>query len=333
MTATRPRILAIDDTPANLMTLGAALDGEFELQFATSGASGIVLALTSVPDLILLDVMMPEMDGFETFRQLAALPVLKNIPVVFITALNDVDSEVSALALGAADFITKPVNVIIARQRLRNLVERERSHKELARQRDRLAQEVSRRTQSEDRVRDLAFHDELTGLPNRRMLADRLSQTMAASKRSRLYGALMFLDLDNFKPLNDAHGHDVGDLLLIEVAKRISTCVREMDTVARFGGDEFVVLLGDLDADKDRSTAQAAGVAEKVRLSLAQPYLLAVTLPDQCDTTVLYHCSASIGLVLLLNHEASQAELMQRADAAMYQAKEAGRNRVLIYEK
>jgi diguanylate cyclase (GGDEF)-like protein len=122
-------------------------------------------------------------------------------------------------------------------------------------------------------------------------------------------------------------------LLLIEVAKRVTTCVREMDTVARFGGDEFVVLLGDLDADIDRSTAQAASVAEKVRLSLAQPYLLAVTLPDQCDTTVLYHCSASIGLVLLLNHEASQAELMQRADAAMYQAKETGRNRVLIYEK
>jgi PAS domain S-box-containing protein len=131
-------ILAIDDTPANLMTLGAALQGEFELQIATSGLSGIELALQSLPDLILLDVMMPEVDGFETFRRLAAQPTLKDIPVIFVTALDNFESEVTGLSLGAADYITKPVNVVIARQRIRNLLERERLRKEVQMQAEHL---------------------------------------------------------------------------------------------------------------------------------------------------------------------------------------------------
>ncbi len=186
--------------------------------------------------------------------------------------------------------------------------------------------------QQREAVRQLAFYDPLTGLPNRRMLDDRLNQAMATSKRSGLFGALMFLDLDNFKPLNDTHGHGVGDLLLIEVAKRLTDCVREVDTVARIGGDEFVVMLSELDADKAKSTEQAAGVAEKVRLSLAAPYRLTVTQPGESDTTVEHHCTASIGVVLFINHEASQIDLMKWADAAMYQAKDAGRNVVRFYD-
>jgi diguanylate cyclase (GGDEF)-like protein/PAS domain S-box-containing protein len=191
--------------------------------------------------------------------------------------------------------------------------------------------DVTERKQLEDQVRQLAFFDALTGLPNRRMLDDRLSQAMSASKRSGLYGALMFLDLDNFKPLNDTHGHAVGDLLLIEVAQRLSACVREMDTVARLGGDEFVVMLGELGADKAQSTEQAAGVAEKIRASLAAPYQLVVH-PGDLVTTVEHHCSASIGVVVFVNHEASQTELMKWADAAMYRAKDAGRNSVWIHQ-
>ena len=126
-----PKILAIDDTPANLLTLGAALEGEFDLQFATSGPSGIELALQNPPDLILLDVMMPEVDGFETFRRLSAHATLQHVPVIFITALNNFDSEVKGLSLGAADYITKPINVAIARQRIRNLLERESLRKEV----------------------------------------------------------------------------------------------------------------------------------------------------------------------------------------------------------
>ena len=186
--------------------------------------------------------------------------------------------------------------------------------------------------QQREQVRQLAFYDALTGLPNRRMLNDRVDQAMATSKRSGLYGTLMFLDLDNFKPLNDKHGHGVGDLLLIEVAKRLTDCVREVDTVARIGGDEFVVMLSELDADKAKSAAQAAGVAEKVRLSLAEPYRLTIAHPGESIATVEHHCTASIGVVLFINHDASQTDLMKWADAAMYQAKEAGRNVFRFYE-
>ena len=136
MTSERARILAIDDTPANLITLGLVLDKEFELQIATSGPMGIALALDSPPDLILLDVMMPEMDGFETCRRLKALPVLRSVPVIFVSALDQVDDESAGLALGAADYITKPIQVGIARQRIRNLLEREDLRKQVEASRD-----------------------------------------------------------------------------------------------------------------------------------------------------------------------------------------------------
>jgi diguanylate cyclase (GGDEF)-like protein/PAS domain S-box-containing protein len=183
----------------------------------------------------------------------------------------------------------------------------------------------------QEQIRQLAFFDPLTQLPNRRLLDDRLSQALATSKRSGLYGALMFLDLDNFKPLNDTHGHAAGDLLLAEAARRLTAFVRETDTVARLGGDEFVVLLSELHADKTVSTEQAGAVAEKIRHSLAAPYQLTVTQPGDPVTTVEHHCSASIGVVLFVNHQSSQVDLMKWADAAMYQAKDAGRNAVRFY--
>jgi len=130
----------------------------------------------------------------------------------------------------------------------------------------------------------------------------------------------MFPDLDNFKSLNDTHGHNVGDLLLIEVAHRITRCVREMDTVARFGGDEFVVMLSDLDVDKKLSVAQAGIVAAKIRITLAEPYLLTCKYDGNIETTVEHHCTASIGLVLFIDHEASQEDILKWADIAMYQA-------------
>jgi diguanylate cyclase (GGDEF)-like protein len=183
-----------------------------------------------------------------------------------------------------------------------------------------------------DKVRQLAFYDPLTGLPNRRLLDDRLNQSMAASKRSGQYAAVMFLDLDNFKPLNDAHGHGVGDLLLVEVARRLTECVREMDTVARLGGDEFVVMLSELDTDKAVSIAQAHVVAEKIRTSLALPYHLAVVVTGQTAAVVVHQCSASIGVAVFVNHEATQTDILKWADAAMYRAKEAGRNAVRFHQ-
>ena len=195
-----------------------------------------------------------------------------------------------------------------------------------------ITEDITERKKAEEQVHSFAFYDTLTHLANRRLLSDRLGQAMAASKRRGHYGAVMFLDLDNFKPLNDTHGHDVGDLLLIEVAHRITRCVRGMDTVARFGGDEFVVMLSELDADKELSVAQSGIVAEKIRVILAEPYLLTRKQKDNAEITVEHHCTSSIGVVLFINHEASQEDILKWADMAMYQAKERGRNLVHFFE-
>ena len=191
--------------------------------------------------------------------------------------------------------------------------------------------DITVRRQMEDKVHQMAFFDPLTKLPNRRTLSDRLGQTMASSKRSGRYGALMVLDLDNFKPLNDTHGHGAGDLLLEVVAGRMMACVREVDTVSRIGGDEFVVLLSELDTDRSESISQAGLIAEKIRLALAAPYSLPLTRQGQEAAAVEHLCSVSIGVVLLSNHEASQEDILRWADAAMYQAKSAGRNAIRFH--
>ena len=191
--------------------------------------------------------------------------------------------------------------------------------------------DITARREMEDKVHQMAFFDPLTKLPNRRTLSDRLTQAMASSKRSGRFGALMVLDLDNFKPLNDAHGHAAGDLLLEAVAARMLACVREVDTVARIGGDEFVVLLSELDPDRTESIAQAELIAEKIRHALAMPYSLSVPRDGLEAAAVEHRCSASIGVVLYSNHEASQDELLRWADAAMYQAKAAGRNAIRFH--
>ncbi len=192
----------------------------------------------------------------------------------------------------------------------------------------RIGRNITERREMQDRVRELAFHDPLTGLPNRRLLNDRLGLAMAQSKRSGTYGAVLFLDLDNFKPLNDLHGHDAGDQLLIEVARRLHGCVREIDTVARFGGDEFVVILGALDATPDESLALARNVAEKIATVLARPYHLNVRQHDGTELAVEHACTSSIGATLYFDNGVRQEEILKRADSAMYRAKNEGRNRI-----
>ena len=194
------------------------------------------------------------------------------------------------------------------------------------------ARDITERKQAEAQILNLALYDALTGLPNRRLLNDRLAQTMAASKRSTHYSALMFLDLDNFKPLNDTQGHHAGDLLLIEVAQRISHGVRAVDVVARFGGDEFVVILNELDQDRIQATVHAALVAEKLRTLLDKPYVLKFRQEGKAEKTVEHHCSTSIGVIVFRNHEETQDDLLKWADVAMYQAKEAGRNLIRFYQ-
>ncbi|MBJ2165790.1 diguanylate cyclase [Acidovorax sp. IB03] len=188
-----------------------------------------------------------------------------------------------------------------------------------------ITREITERKRLEEQVHQLAFHDPLTHLANRRLMLDHLEQAMSASKRSQRHGALLFLDLDNFKPLNDTYGHGVGDLLLIEVAERLKACVREADTVARFGGDEFVVLLCELSTQPGEAAEQAVAIAEKIRTRLAEPYVLqsAPSAPS-----IRHECTASIGVAVFRGRDESQNAVIDRADAAMYRAKEEGRNRI-----
>jgi diguanylate cyclase (GGDEF)-like protein len=188
---------------------------------------------------------------------------------------------------------------------------------ELKRQLDEL-----RHDQDKDRIEHLAFYDPLTNLPNRRLLVNRLHQAFASSTRSGREGALLFIDLDNFKDINDTLGHDIGDLLLQQTAQRLESCMREGDTVARLGGDEFVVMLEGLSEKTIEAATQTEAVGEKIHATLNQPYQLAMHE---------YHSTISIGATLFSDHHQSVEELMKRADIAMYQAKKAGRNTLRFF--
>jgi diguanylate cyclase (GGDEF)-like protein/PAS domain S-box-containing protein len=183
--------------------------------------------------------------------------------------------------------------------------------------------DITQRKQAEEQIHQLAFYDPLTQLPNRRLLVDRLRHAMTAGTRKQDHGAILFIDLDNFKVLNDTRGHDVGDLLLIETARRLQECVRGADSVARLGGDEFIVMLEGLGAEVDQAATQAKVVGEKIRSSLNKPYRLG---------EIEHYSSCSIGISLFRDHVVTVDELLKRADTAMYQAKTSGRNALRFFD-
>ncbi|PKO26060.1 MAG: sensor domain-containing diguanylate cyclase [Betaproteobacteria bacterium HGW-Betaproteobacteria-8] len=183
--------------------------------------------------------------------------------------------------------------------------------------------DITEKKRAEQDIRNLAFFDALTGLPNRRLLVDRLQQALASSMRTRKYGAVIFIDLDNFKIINDSRGHDYGDLLLVEVARRLRECVRAEDTVARLSGDEFVIILEELAASVEHSVIETRMVGEKILHVVNQPYRI---------KEVEYHNSCSIGISLFVGNEVGVDELLKRSDTAMYQAKAAGRNNLKFHD-
>lgn len=183
--------------------------------------------------------------------------------------------------------------------------------------------DFTERKKAESEIHQLAYYDPLSQLPNRRLLLDRLRQAVATSARNQTGGALMFIDLDNFKTLNDTKGHGIGDLLLVEVAKRLQACVREGDTLARFGGDEFVLLLEGLSQERALAAVQAQGVGEKVLEVLHRPYML---------NGIECHSSSSVGITLFIDYKQELDELLKQADTAMYEAKKAGRDALRFFD-
>jgi diguanylate cyclase (GGDEF)-like protein len=297
MSDQRPRILAIDDAPTNLLTLGEVLGDEFALQIATSGAEGLALAGQSAPDLILLDVMMPEMDGFETCRRLKADPLTRDIPVIFVTALNSPEDETLGLEAGAVDFISKPLHSAVVRARVR-------THITLKRQADRL--------------RSMSFIDGLTGIANRRQFDEALLREWRACLRTGTSLALTMIDIDHFKQFNDTYGHPAGDACLRAIAGILDGAMnRSHDLIARYGGEEFVCLLPDI------NLTGAQVKAEQLRQAVQSLSIVHKTSSTAPVVTI------SLGLALFVpTDKLTPEQLVAAADAQLYTAKHAGRNRV-----
>lgn len=194
-----------------------------------------------------------------------------------------------------------------------------------------ITEDITERKTNEEQLRLFAFYDPLTQLPNRRLLNDRLDQALFLSKRNGYYGAVLFLDLDNFKIINDTEGHNIGDLLLIETAQRIKFCLRDVDTVARFGGDEFVVIINDLGSDNKIATEKASLVAEKIRFSLEKPYSLLCKQPDNTESKITQYSTSSIGIVLFPDSNINKENILRLADIAMYNSKIRGKNQTSFH--
>ncbi len=292
--STRVKILLVDDVPANLHTLSQALMSQYELSVTTSGAEALALAEKNRPDLILLDVMMPGMNGLETLRRLRQTDWGREIAVILVTADDRTETQVFGLDQGADDFVAKPVVVPVVQARVRNLLERQRLRRELVR---------------------LATTDELTGALNRRRFFELGEAERSRVKRYQQPCGLLMLDIDYFKTVNDQYGHATGDNVLKAFVETIQGLLRQSDVLGRLGGEEFGVLLPQTEPQGTLELAERLrGVVETMRVTTEDASTLSVT--------------TSLGATQLNTTDRSFDEALQRADSALYAAKHGGRNRV-----
>ncbi|MEO4015971.1 putative bifunctional diguanylate cyclase/phosphodiesterase [Pseudomonas rossensis] len=289
----KPVLLIVDDQVTDLRVLSIAVRDLAEVYVARSGQEALEIARQCRPDVVLLDIEMPGMSGFEVCRALKSDPELLDAAVIFVSSHTQTDDELRALECGGVDFIQKPLNIPVARAHIKAHIA--------------LRNEAKR----------LANHDALTGLPNRILLQDRTEQALQKARRNHSRVAMLLLDLDNFKVINDSMGHSVGDLVLQEVALRLSRSLRVVDTLSRQGGDEFILLLPEVigfDAVGD--------FAERVIATISSPFSIQANR---------YDLSASIGISVFPEDSDDLESLYRHADSAMYQAKLSGRNRYCFF--
>ncbi len=290
-------ILIVDDDRGMRVALRKFLEKDgYQIQEAIDGKQAVAICERIVPDLVLMDAVMPQMDGFTACTKIRSMPSAQDIPVVIITALEDEHSIENAFKAGASDYIPKPVHFSVLRQRVARMVSVGRAEKH---------------------IRQLAYHDSLTGLANRASFHEYLEEQLERTRPEGEMLAVLFLDLDRFKMVNDTLGHDIGDLLLKAVADRILRCVRGRDLVARLGGDEFTVVL-----DSIRTPSVVKSVAEKICNAFSRPFAF-------MEREV--YVTTSIGISLYPDNGTDVGTLIKRADTAMFSAKEQG-NKFLFYE-
>ncbi|HEX5802519.1 MAG TPA: EAL domain-containing protein [Azospira sp.] len=283
-------VLVVDDDRSTRSALRHALRlSGFRVEEAGDGAEALDWLENAFADVILMDAMMPVMDGFAACEALKLHPRLKDIPVLMITALEDRQSIERAFDAGASDFIPKPIHLSVVNQRVRRVIDA---------------------TRAERHVRHLAYNDSLTGLPNRMLFVDYLNQAIKRSAADGGLLAVLFLDLDRFKYINDTLGHEAGDQLLATMAQRLKGCVRTDDCVARLGGDEFTVMLDELP-----NIGVAASVAQNICRTISAP--LVINGHEIVITT-------SIGISVFPDDGQDVSHLLRHADTAMYRAKQSG---------
>jgi diguanylate cyclase (GGDEF)-like protein len=282
-----PQVLIVDDDRSTRSTLRYTLQRDgFKVEEAADGAQALTMLKRFKPDVILMDAVMPVMDGFTACARMQELPGGAAIPVLMITALEDNSSVERAFAAGASDYIPKPIHYAVLSQRVRRIIEANRAEK---------------------RIRHLAYNDLLTGLPNRTLFFDLLGQAVQQAEAESSKLAVLFMDLDRFKYVNDNLGHDVGDRLLVAVAQRVRRTVRSVDALARLGGDEFTIVLTDIDGP-----APAAAAAQNICRVLAAPFQI-----DGHDIFV----TSSVGIAMYPHDGLDVPTLVKHADSAMYRAK------------
>ena len=294
----RQRILIVDDMPTNIRILGEALRLEYAVSVATNGEQALAaLAGDTPPDLVLLDVMMPGMDGFEVCRRLKDDPATRDVPVIFVTSLDEPVDEERGLSLGAVDYIAKPFSVPVVLVRVRNHLELSRKSRMLER---------------------LALLDGLTEVANRRGLDEALDREWRRASREKSSLGVIMCDIDHFKAYNDNYGHGAGDGCLRQVAQALSQALsRPGDFLGRYGGEEFLALL------PGTGVEAAKEVAEKLRRAVFEQNL------PHAHSSAADRVTLSLGVAALAPGQDDEPErLLEAADQALYRAKQAGRNRV-----
>jgi diguanylate cyclase (GGDEF)-like protein len=305
----RQKILIIDDTPANISILNETLKEEYDVFFATSGAEGLRVAAALVPDLILLDIMMPEMDGFQVCRKLKGSEHTAAIPVIYVTAVVSHQEEARGLECGAIDYITKPISPPVVAIRVKNHLELTRRSRML----EALSEELARKNRQ---LQLLARMDGLTGLANRRFLDETLDAEVRRAQRCGTPLSLIMCDIDFFKRYNDRYGHQAGDDALRRIGNMLQRLFqRGSDFPCRYGGEEFAIVLPETGAE------QATHLAEHLRSSMCEEAL------PHAFSDVAGCVTLSIGVVSAPASEGRNAQwYLSQADAALYRSKEEGRN-------
>jgi diguanylate cyclase (GGDEF)-like protein len=297
----RPTILVVDDEISNIEIMHAILEEDYEICFAMSGQEALTTIRKSQPDLVLLDIVLPDLSGFEVCEAIKGDPQLADIPIIFTTGLGEAKDEIRGLSLGAIDYVTKPIEPVILRARVNN-------HVELKRLRDQLA--------------DLAVKDTLTGLHNRRALEKHLNTECVRLSRTSDWLSVIMVDIDFFKQFNDTYGHPAGDRCIAMVAAALARAVKRVNDVsARYGGEEFACILPGSDS------AAAELVAQEIRLqvqSLNIPHELSQVSPFVTGSVGVASARCEV--------DAVPDRWIAVADAQLYQSKLDGRNRISIKE-